>query len=294
MLTVPAFAKVNLNLRIIGKRPDGFHEICTVFQTISLCDFLTFEESAEFSLVSNSPQMPTDASNIVVRSALFLREQFGGDRGAKIFLDKRIPSPGGLGGGSANAAITLLALNKLWKIGASADQLHDIAVILGADVPFFLHGGTMFGTGLGTDLTEMPDILPQKMLIVTPNVSVPTAQAYKSLNAPPLTEATRLGILQICRAEIGSLLDNLRNDFEATIFRLEPEIERVKNELLKHGAEAALMSGSGASVFGIFDNEAKRQKASETLRTDEISWQVFECESISRADYRRALEVIDI
>lgn len=206
-------------------------------------------------------------------------------------LEKRIPSPGGLGGGSADAAVTLLALSHLWQIETSVAELSEIGASLGADVPFFLHGGTAFATGLGTEIEPLADVPPQSLIIITPNISVPTAAAYKSLNAPRLTDADSLGILTICRA---ARIDNLRqtelvNDFEKTIFRLEPEIELAKNRLLESGATAALLSGSGASVFGIFDNEATRSAAVEKLRQTANDWRIFACETISRAEYRKSL-----
>lgn len=279
-------------MRVLGKREDGFHEICTTFQTVSLCDYLTFEVADEILLTCDAAEVPTDERNLIVRAANRLRERFSICGGAKIHLEKRIPSPGGLGGGSSDAAVALLALAHLWKIETTQNELIEIGKTLGADVPFFLFGGTAFGKGLGTELEMLPDSPKQLLLIVTPDVNISTAEAYKSLNTVSLTEAVSLAILTICRAaRIENIDDKTRliNDFENTIFRLQPEIERAKNSLLDAGANPALMSGSGASVFGVFDNQTIRRAAFSELQKTERDWRVFSCETVSRAEYRQHL-----
>ena len=281
---------------MLGKRADGLHEICTVFQTVSLCDYLTFETADEIRLTCDAANVPTDASNLIWRAADLLRAKFAFTGGARIHLQKRIPSPGGLGGGSSDAAIALLALSHLWQLPVTKAGLHEIAARLGADVPFFLTGGTMRGTGLGTTLESWPDAPPIFLLIVTPDENVLTAAAYQSLNAPRLTEAGGNDNLTICRFEnsLEFLTTELQNDFEKTIFELKPEIARVKQSLLDAKAINALMSGSGASVFGIFDNQDEQTAAFEMLRRREKSWRVFACQTISQADYRVALQPIKI
>jgi 4-diphosphocytidyl-2-C-methyl-D-erythritol kinase len=291
-LKIPAFAKINLSLRVLGRRKDGFHNICTTLQTISLCDFLTFQPSDEIVLTADVPEIPVDEKNLIVQAAKALRERFDIKSGAKICLEKRIPAPGGLGGGSSNAAITLLALTRLWQIETTRAELAKIGETLGADVPFFLFGGTTFATGLGTEIEMLPDLPRQNLLIITPKISVSTAAAYRSLDAPRLTERDELAILTICRS--ARILDcesrkNWVNDFENTIFALEPEIARVKKFLLDAGADLALMSGSGASVFGIFDNLAARAQVLKELRRKQMNWRIFECETVSRAEYAKTL-----
>lgn len=292
MLLLPAFAKINWNLRVLGRRADGLHEICTTFQTVSLHDDLSFDLADKISLTCDRADVPVDKNNLIVRAANSLRERFLVSDGARIHLVKRIPSPGGLGGGSSDAAIALLALTKLWKLEIDASELVRIAASLGADVPFFLSGGTALGTGLGTDIEMLADAPKTRLLIVTPPEKVLTAEAYKSLRAPDLTDKSLSGILTICRFETADrkfLETELHNDFENQVFRDKPEIARVKQSLLASGAANALMSGSGASVFGIFENEIVRARASEFLRENEIDWQVFECETVSRPEYRESL-----
>jgi 4-diphosphocytidyl-2-C-methyl-D-erythritol kinase len=293
-ISLPAFAKINLSLRVLGKRDDGLHEIETIFQTVSLCDTLTFSsvEDERLELTCNDSNIPVDENNLIIRAANALREKYNIKRGARIHLEKKIPSPGGLGGGSSDAAISLLALASLWNIKASKDELENIGTTLGADVPFFFTGGTALGTSLGNEINPLKDLPKRELLIVTPNVCVPTAEAYKSLNATRLTKKTGVSILASSR--LGEIINDsiqtvIHNDFEPVIFRLKPEIESVKKALIASGSNVALMSGSGASVFGIFDNVETRERAIALL-SEEKTWRVFSCSTVTREEYLKALE----
>jgi 4-diphosphocytidyl-2-C-methyl-D-erythritol kinase len=288
LLKLPSFAKINLILRILGRRPDGYHEVATVLQSISLCDELVFETRGDDRIVltCDDPDIPVDENNLIVRAALALRAK----RGVDIRVEKKIPPKGGLGGGSSNAAITLLALNRLWRLKREGD-LRRIAAQLGADVPFFLSGGTAIGTGTGAQLDEARDVPKQWLLIVTPNVSVATATAYAALNAPSLTSSDSVSILSSSFAEPFSSDSSqwpLHNDFEGVIFEREPEIRRAQEALLAAGAQNALLAGSGSSVFGIFNNAAARDQALDNLRS-EIGWRVFACHTLSRSEYLQAM-----
>ncbi|HEY4424327.1 MAG TPA: 4-(cytidine 5'-diphospho)-2-C-methyl-D-erythritol kinase [Pyrinomonadaceae bacterium] len=291
--TFPSFAKINWILRILGKRPDGYHEVVTVLQTISLCDELTIQLSDDgpIKLTCDDPTIPTDNSNLIIRAALLLGECRQDWFGAHIHLAKQIPAQGGLGGASSNTAVALLAINKLWKGGyISVEELLDPAD-LGADVPFFFHGGNCAATGIGADLTSLPDGPKQYLIVITPNARVSTATAYASLNAPSLTTFDYVSILSSSLAGLNSADSRqwpLRNDFERVIFEIEPEIERVKHALLEAGAWGALLAGSGSSVFGVFDSEVARDRGLENLRC-EAGWRVFPCETISREEYVRAM-----
>lgn len=260
-----------------------------MLQSVSLCDELSFEvrEDNEIVLTCNDPAIPTDNSNLVVRAARALSTQHG----ATIKLSKKIPSKGGLGGGSSNAAITLLALNRLWRIGLGERDLRRIGSGLGADVPFFITGGTAVARGIGTELEEVSDFAKQHLIIVTPNASVSTATAYASLNAPSLTTPNSVSILSSSFTEPFSGDSSqwpLHNDFEGVIFEIEPEIRRAKLALLDAGARAALLAGSGSSVFGIFSDEAARDQALTNVRC-EAGWRVFACHTLSRSDYCQAI-----
>jgi 4-diphosphocytidyl-2-C-methyl-D-erythritol kinase len=289
--TFPAFAKINLYLEILGKRDDGFHEICTIFQTISLCDYLTFEKSDELTLTCDVESVPTDETNLIIKAANVLRERFIIKIGAKIHLQKNIPSPGGLGGGSSDCAVALLGLVKLWNLQINLDELIEIGAKLGSDVPFFFYGGTALGTGRGTDIKPLKDIEKTLILLVTPNENVSTGEAFARLNAPHLTNDVEKSKLLVCYEvdnQFNFQQNKLKNDFEKSVFEIKPEIKKVKEKLIELGATDALLSGSGASVFGIFDNKISQQNAFNTLQ-NESSWRKFVCETISQNEYRKAL-----
>ena len=293
-ITLPSFAKVNLYLRVLGRRDDGYHELCTVFQTVSLHDSITFIEADDLSLTWNQTEVAISDDNLIIRAANALKKWFKVERGARINLVKTIPAPGGLGGGSSNAAVTLLGLSKLWKLKPTPVELERLASKIGSDVPFFLHGGSCLGSGRGELIEELSDQAIGAMLIVTPNVAVHTPEAFYRLSAPNLTKQGLNRNLFVCRNEANSpdlLHSALINDLEASVFEAYPEVRRVKETLLALGARNAAMSGSGASVFAIFDKEETRQAALKAL-DDEVNWRKFAVAAISRSEYREALKLV--
>jgi 4-diphosphocytidyl-2-C-methyl-D-erythritol kinase len=293
-LALPSFAKVNLHLQVIGRRGDGFHDLCTVFQSISLHDIITFNPAGEINMTCNNVRVPVDERNLVVRAARLLQERYEINCGVGIHLEKQIPAPGGLGGGSSNAAVTLLALRKLWNLTIDDDEMHRLAESLGSDVPFFLYGGTSLGMGRGEIVEPIEDFCEGYMLVVSPNVSVATRDAFKRLNVRALTKQESDRRLQICRFDLESAdfrYTTFKNDFETTVFAAYPQVERVKHTLLDLGAERAMLSGSGGSVFAIFDKEETRQQAMKAL-DNEVNWRKFAVATISRDEYREALKAV--
>ena len=291
--TLPAFAKVNLTLRVLGRRPDGYHEIQTVLQTISLHDLITFEshESGKLEVVCTDPEVPSDESNLVHRAAALLRERCGLKQGARVTLEKNIPAQAGLGGGSADAAVALLGLSRLWNVETNKAELVELGARLGTDVPFFLDGGTALATGTGADIRPLRDAPTTHLVVVTPGVKISTAEAYKALNAPALTKVGSAANLSVSRAESqfsGSLLEAMRNDFEAVVGRLHPEIGRAREALQGAGARGAMLSGSGSSVFGAFDSKGDAERAGGVLSA-EAGWRVFSCVTLSRREYLGSL-----
>jgi len=292
-LTLPAFAKINLGLRVLGKRPDGYHELDTVFQTISLHDTitLTVTNSPQIVLSCDDRSLSTDAENLIYRAAQALQFRFAPDRGARLRLEKRIPALAGLGGGSSDGAVALLGLAYLWQVDAKVEELSEMARSLGADVPFFFVGGTARGTGTGNEMAPLPDIPDKCLLVIKPNASVSTSDAYRSLNARSLTTVEAKTILSSSEcSEISGSFDSeaLRNDFEPVVFELEPEITRAKVALMNVGAEAALLAGSGSAVFGIFDNEDAQKRAIQAIEL-ESGWRVFPCSTVGRSHYQSAM-----
>jgi 4-diphosphocytidyl-2-C-methyl-D-erythritol kinase len=292
-ITLPAFAKINLGLRVLGRRADGYHEIDTVFQTISLHDSikLTATNSPQIILSCNDRSLPNDARNLVYRAAEALRACLAPDRGAHIHLEKRIPLQAGLGGGSSDSAVTMLALIYLWQLQTETVKLLEIASSLGADVPFFFFGGRARGTGIGNDLELLDDGPDKFLLVVKPNANISSAQAYESLKARSLTTTKAKTILSSSdRAGISNSLspELLQNDFEPVAFELEPEIKRAKTALISAGAESAVLAGSGAAVFGVFDTRRAQERALRVIE-NESGWRLFPCTTVGRSHYRSAL-----
>ena len=292
-LTIPAFAKINWSLRVLGKRDDGYHEIDTVLQTVSLHDTITFEETEDdgIRLWCDDRSIPVDKTNLVWRAAAALRERYSIRRGVRIRLAKRIPAEAGLGGGSSDAAAALIALAFLWEIATSADDLGQVAEGLGSDVPFFLYGGTARATGRGSVVEPLEDLPEKHLVVIKPNESISTAKAYRTLNWAALTSSESKPILFRSQASDSSAsidLNSLHNDFEPMVFQLEPEIERAKVALLKSGAPAAMLSGSGSAVIGIFENQDAQERAIQAIEL-ETGWRAFPCKTVGRSHYRRAL-----
>jgi 4-diphosphocytidyl-2-C-methyl-D-erythritol kinase len=293
VLTLPAFAKINLSLRVLGQRADGYHDLETVFQTVSLHDTITIGATAnsEITLSCDDRRLAIDETNLVSRAAESLRTSFGAEKGAHIRLEKRIPLQAGLGGGSADAAVTLLALAHLWKLSASKHDLLALGSRLGADVPFFLFGGTAHGTGIGDKITPLRDRSEKFVLIIKPNANTKTSDAYKALDERSLTTPNPKTILSSSQPtehfDIGRFA-SLENDFEAVVFDLEPEIARAKQALVQSGAQAAALAGSGSAVFGVFDSEDAQRRAIQAIEL-ETGWRVFPCKTVGRGEYAEAL-----
>lgn len=253
-----AFAKVNLTLEVLNKRPDGFHNLRTVFQTISLADTLDVEFSRSRKTAIELDSSVNIANNLVIRAADAVLEAMQLTAKIRLRLNKRIPMGGGLGGGSTDAAAILLALPSLAGREVPMPQLLEIGERLGSDVPFFLSGGCALGLGRGADLYVLPDPAPVHGLLIAPAVHVSTADAYGSLNrSRSLTAA----------ADGAGLMDSQDwtqfcvNDFEASVFAQHPELAAIKKKLQKMGAKPALMTGSGAAVFGVFADRDAVQRA---------------------------------
>lgn len=274
MLT--AAAKVNLALEILDRRTDGYHEIATVMQTVDLTDRLTLEESDVLEIQCGAAGVPADETNLALRAALALREAAAVQRGVRITLDKRIPVAAGLGGGSSDAAAVLLGLNRLWGLRWPAARLADVAVTLGMDVPFFLRGGVALGTARGDRLRSVA-AAPLALVLVNPGVGVSTAEAYGRVTPAMYSDGAR------CHAVIAALRSHrparvaasLYNGLEAAVAPAHPEIARIRAALLAAGALAAVMSGSGPTVFAVARSfEQARQIRTRTTRGSWRCWAV--------------------
>lgn len=264
--SIKSFAKINLFLDVICRRRDGYHNIETVFQSVSLCDTIEIELARSGTTLScNHPAVPSDESNLALKAFLRLKEAAGYDGGVRMEIKKNIPPGSGLGGGSSNAAAALVASNHLLKAGLSEQELLTIASRLGADVPFFLSGGLAAGWQIGDRLRPLPPVPESPLVVVVPrNLAVSTAEVYGTLNAPQckapdpenfddcsdrLKDRVAALSRRVGLAEIASSGSVLYNALEEPVIARHPEIGEIKKMLLEAGAQSAMMSGSGSAVF---------------------------------------------
>ena len=275
-LRLPAFAKINLHLHVMGRRPDGYHELRTIFQTISLRDTLKLTAtpkrggSVGISMLSNDPELPVGRANLVMRAiqAIVNETGFGGDISA--YLDKKIPVARGLGGGSSDAAAALIGMLRLTKEKIALPRLMEIGAGLGADVPFFLFGGRALAVNRGDQIYPFPDAPRRRIVIVSPKgIGVATKDAYEWL-APELTRLSKPNRIWKFCALCWSRQEALSNDFEGPVFSRHPRLKQIKDELLKRGAANAALAGSGSAVFGVFRNPAQARRAARAFPEDSV------------------------
>ncbi len=288
-IRVKSYAKINWTLDVLFRREDGFHELRTIYQTVSLYDQLRISETgARIEIVCDDPRVPTDETNLAYKAAEMLREITGKKTGVRIEIDKRIPVSGGLGGGSSNAAITLLGLARLWQIEPGDRELIQIAASLGSDVPFFLTGGTALGIGRGEEVYPLEEVCWEYLLLANPGSEVSTGAAYGKLSRLTRAEAPRIIPFTLLAAKgICGLPLVASNDLEMVILDANPEIAEVKRRLLRLGAKHALMSGSGATVYGVFDNLEASERALSEMRASGV-W----AERVRTVDRRQYLETL--
>lgn len=293
-----SFAKINLGLEVLGKRPDGYHELRTLFASVSLHDILEFSpRRSGIELECDDPSLPADHRNLAYRAAVALQRLSGARKGVRIHLRKRIPIGGGLGGGSSNAATVLRALNRIWRLKMTETDLVGVAKELGADVPYFLFGGPALGLGRGDDITPV-DLEPDKrVLLVKGGAPVSTAAVFGNLAAGPKSAATSSPIDRLLLlehpAKIGTALAKLRNDLSTPAERVSPELARAARAVRRAGkaskATLAAMSGSGSTFFLLFDLVVARDIAKRHLERAGFSSKAAAL--LSRRDYLDRFEI---
>jgi 4-diphosphocytidyl-2-C-methyl-D-erythritol kinase len=276
-------AKINLALHIHGKREDGYHELETILQMVSLYDHIDLETlSSGIELECDEPGIPKDHTNLVVRAAELLQNAYPEkNRGVRIGLNKNIPSGAGLGGGSGNAAGVLMGLNVLWDMKLGREDLVPLARKLGADVPFFLTAPCAFGKGRGDELIPLQTPAKFHVLLVNPGISIATSWVYQNLNLKLTKCANNISILKkfLLESQVACLGECLGNDLEPVVFKRYPEILALKEDLSDLGANGCLLSGSGSTVFAIFDNPDRAKNA--YARVNKGSGGVFLTETVS-------------
>jgi 4-diphosphocytidyl-2-C-methyl-D-erythritol kinase len=268
-------AKVNLGLHVVGRRSDGYHEIVTIFQAIDLCDVLEGEAAEALTLEVSDPSIPANENNLVVRAARLLHARVvrARGRGARLRLVKAIPSGGGLGGGSSDAAGALILLNELWALRLGSSELERLAAELGSDVPFFLFGGTALGTGRGATIEPLPPIRERAVLLGCPPFGLSTPEVYRALRAPLTADKADVTVPRLfAKFAEGNDFVLARNDLETAAFGMRGELATFRDELLRSGAEIALVSGSGSTVFGLFRAGTEVTSIADDMRGGFPGW----------------------
>ena len=278
-----AMAKINLGLDVVGKRTDGYHEVRMIMQTIQMYDVLEIEKKAEPGIVltTNISYVPTDERNLVYKAAKMLMDEFHVEEGLSMRLEKFIPVAAGMAGGSSDAAAAFVGVNRLFGLGLSEEELMKRAVKVGADVPYCVMRGTALAEGIGEKLTRLSRLPHCYVLVGKPGVNVSTKTAYENL---------KLDALSVVHPDIDGMVDAVKNGdldgvisrmgnvFEPGIIGKYPVIQEIKDLMENHGARRAMMSGSGPTVFGIFDDKEKMEQAAAVLRESKLAKTVFATE----------------
>jgi 4-diphosphocytidyl-2-C-methyl-D-erythritol kinase len=261
-----AYAKVNLGLEVLRKRADGYHELRTIYQTVDLYDRLSFESTeGDVELVVNDPHVPSGEDNLVLKAVGALADETGKSAGVRIRLEKAIPPGRGLGGGSSDAATTLMALNELWCCGLDSEALCRLAATIGMDVPFFLVGGTALGIGRGEVVFPLECQLEAPIVLILPDFAIATAEAYRNLILTKRETSLKLQSFALSCLGGGGELLSLVNDLENATKEYSPTIHAYRDNLKELGAAVSSMSGSGSAVFGIFLDETVAHSAAQSL-----------------------------
>jgi 4-diphosphocytidyl-2-C-methyl-D-erythritol kinase len=286
-----AFAKINLGLKILSKRPDGYHEIRTIYQTVALHDRLEItllKGGSGVRVECDNPSLPRGRGNLVFRACELWKRAQSFRGGIRVRLEKRIPAGSGLGGASSDAAATLLGLERLTGDRMDLRSRSKLAARLGSDVPFFLWGGRGLGVGRGEEVYPLPDLARRQCLVVCPGFNVSTPDAYREAGRQ-LTKKGRGRRISPFGAWSPLPLENwgpAENDFECVVFARWPELARLKSQLIRAGAETASLTGSGSAVYALFDSARSLARAAKFVPGD---WQVFRTRTLSRAEYQRLL-----
>ena len=285
-LTLKAYAKINLGLEVLGKRPDGYHEVAMIMQSVSLHDTVILSlQEADITLICDRPELPCDNGNLAFRAADLLRREFGVARGVRIELTKRIPLAAGLAGGSTDAAAVLKGLSRLWRLALSPAELEQLAARLGSDVPFCLWGGTSLATGRGEVLTPLPDFDGHGVVLANPPLQVSTAWVYGNYRRPTGDRRRDIHVLRrsIEQQDFLAVADTLFNDLETVTVPAYPQVADIKAQLLQAGAAGVLMSGSGPTVFALTpDSGAAAELAGRTALGADVA--VFIAETVAREE----------
>ncbi|MDX1771350.1 MAG: 4-(cytidine 5'-diphospho)-2-C-methyl-D-erythritol kinase [Planococcaceae bacterium] len=269
MLYVKAPAKINLTLDVLHKRPDGFHEVEMIMTTVDLADRIGLEsrEDGVIKIISADRYVPDDQRNLAYQAAKLLKDTYNVQAGVSILLEKRIPVAAGLAGGSSDAAATLKGLNRLWNLQLTADQLAEHGAKIGSDVSFCVYGGTALATGRGEKIQELPSPPNCWIILAKPSIGVSTADVYGGLKVNEIIHPDTSEMIRAIKEKDYELMcATMGNALESVTLKLYPEVSTIKEQMMKFGADAVLMSGSGPTVFGLVQHESRVNRIYNGLR----------------------------
>lgn len=266
---VKAPAKINLSLDVLHKRPDGYHEVEMIMTTIDLADRIELSvlPEDEIRISSLNRYVPDDQRNLAYQAAKLIKDRFQVKKGVLIGIEKIIPVAAGLAGGSSDAAATLRGLNKLWNLGLTLDELAELGAEIGSDVSFCVYGGTALATGRGEKITELPPPPPCWVVLAKPYIGVSTADIYGRLDVKAIKHPDTGSMIEAIRAgDFDGICSNVGNVLEGVTLKLYPEVAQIKEHMLRFGADAALMSGSGPTVFSLIRHDSRMHRIYNGLR----------------------------
>ena len=293
-ISIKSRAKINITLDVIGKRPNGYHDMCMIMQTVNLYDMVYIRKMhvQGIKLKANLKWLPNDESNIAYKAAELFKETYGIETGISIELNKRIPVAAGLAGGSSNAAAVLVGMNHLFDTQVKKEELMKLGISLGADVPYCVLRGTALAEGIGDILTPLPPIPHCYVLLAKPKISVSTATVFRDLNLsggidhPPTDKV----IQAIKEKDINTIAGNMGNVLETVTVKRHPVITTIKNTMLEYGALGAIMSGSGPTVFGLYKSKNEAYKAAHKLKLESLVRDVFVTTMYNRREGAQSYE----
>lgn len=278
-IELKSLAKINLGLDVLGKRDNGYHDVRMVMQTIYLYDNVTIQktEASGIQLKTNLFYLPENEDNLAYKAAKLLMDEFGISEGVSITLEKHIPVAAGLAGGSSNAAAVLVGMNRLFSLGLTQEELMERGVVLGADVPYCIMRGTVLAEGIGEILTPLPPLPKCYVLIAKPGINVSTKDVYERLDSKEITVHPNIdGILEgLEKQDLHDVVVSMGNVLEEVTIGMYPVIEEIKKVMKEAGALNSMMSGSGPTVFGIFDDRKAANRAKDAIRHSQLAKQVY-------------------
>lgn len=286
-LTRKAYAKINLGLDVIRRREDGYHEVKMIMQTVNLYDVLTFTKQEEpgIRVATDKAELPGDESNLIYKAAKLLTDTYAISQGVSITLEKNIPMAAGMAGGSTDAAAVFRGMNELFGLGMTEEEMCSLAVKIGADVPYCIQGGTALSEGIGEVLTKLPDAPDCFLLVAKPDIDVSTKYVYENLHANELQQHPDIDGMRTAIEEgsLAGIVSRMENVLETVTVKKYSIIEEIKDFMKENGAANALMSGSGPTVFGIFEKEDAAKAAYERLKEANLAKQIYVTGFIDRA-----------